>query len=123
MGKCVTVDTEAVCALLQGIVEQLVDDARIDITRWHTPGGMMEADYRRRKALLDFERMKQDPEGDTLLGALSAMTGAREVDILDALLGRAGIPWDLQPDVLADGPRLRLYDALGLEGMDLEEAA
>jgi hypothetical protein len=110
-----SVDHAAVCALLEDIVEQLVKDALIDPLRLGTTEGRMEADYRRRKALYDFEVMKDDPEGSPLLQALSELTGRDEVTILDALLQRANIVWDLQPDILADGPRLRLWDALDLE--------
>jgi hypothetical protein len=116
-------DTEAVCALLADLTTQWVEDAQIDLARYNSPRSIMEADYRRRKARYDFECAKDDPEGYPLLGALSAMTGRREVEILDVLLRRAGIPWDIQPDVLADGPRLRLWDALGIEEVEQEQEA
>ena len=110
-----SIDHAACCAFFEGIVRQMIKDARIDPLRVSDPRARMDADYRRRKALYDFECMKDDPEGVPLLQALSAILGRTEVELLDGMLVEAGVPWDIQPDVLADGPRLRLWDALGIE--------
>jgi hypothetical protein len=116
-----TIDYAGVCSFLEALVNQLVRDAQIDITRINYPRGILEADYRRRKALYDIEVMKDDPEGSGLLNVLSSITRVGVLDILDGICRRAGVPWDIQPDVLADGPRLRLYDALCGECMDGED--
>jgi hypothetical protein len=109
------VDQAAMCRLLRGIVLNWVREARLDVYAYSNPLTRLQADYVRRKALYDFERAKQDPEGWPLLQALSAATGRREVDILDALLTKAGLPWEVQPDVLGWYDALRLWDACDTE--------
>lgn len=94
--------------LIVNALEVWVAEARLDVSKFTNAQARRYAKERKEQAVADFEKAKQDPEGCPLLNKACAImdrmqlggTVAKsmtEADILDKLLERAGLPWDISP--------------------------
>jgi hypothetical protein len=99
---------ENVIDLITNALEQWVADALLDPDAYKVPYQRGEAQEIKAQAIADFEKAKLDPEGCPLLNrAVFVMNimydegktsvHLTEADVLDTLLERAGLPWDIQP--------------------------